>query len=83
MGFHIRDKQTDKAVRELAAKRGVSLTQAVRDAAERELQAMKTDRDKRMAGIRAIQEEMAKYPRTGLKADKAFYDWLSGEEDVC
>lgn len=21
-------------------------------------------------------------PATGLKADKAFYDWLSGEEDV-
>jgi len=27
-----------------------------------------------------IHERMAKYPKTGLKADKAFYDWLSGDD---
>ena len=31
-----------------------------------------------MARARAFS---AKYPPTGEKADKAFYDWLSGEED--
>ena len=30
--------------------------------------------------IRDIQERVAAYPKTGLKADKAFYDWLSGDE---
>jgi antitoxin VapB len=85
MAFHIRDKQTDKAVRELAAKRGVSLTQAVRDAAERELASMVkpskgSDRASLRERIKLIQDDVAQYPRTGLKADKAFYDWLSGDE---
>jgi antitoxin VapB len=31
--------------------------------------------------VRDIQDEIASYPRTGLKTDKAFFDWLSGEED--
>ena len=30
--------------------------------------------------IRDIQERVAAYPKTGFKADKAFYDWLSGDE---
>jgi hypothetical protein len=31
--------------------------------------------------IRALQDEVLSHPPTGLKADKAFYDWLCGEED--
>ncbi len=31
--------------------------------------------------IRALQDEVLSHPRTGLKADKAFYDGLYGEED--
>lgn len=31
--------------------------------------------------IRGLQAEVARYPETGLKADKAFFDELSGDED--
>ena len=33
------------------------------------------------AAVRDIQDRVASYGRTGLVADKAFYDSLSGEED--
>lgn len=79
MAFHIRDERTDQAVRDLAAQRGVSLTEAVRDAVQAEL-AKRKDRRPMLERIRDIQERAAAYPKTGLKADKAFYDWLSGEE---
>ena len=32
MAFHIRDPRTDKVVRQLAARKGVSMTEAVREA---------------------------------------------------
>lgn len=80
MAFHIRDETTDRVVRDLADRKGVSLTEAVRDAVQSEL--AKLDKDKRpmLERIRDIQERAAAYPKTGLKADKAFYDWLSGDE---
>lgn len=80
MAFYIRDERTDEAVRRLAKQRGKTITEVVRDSVEAELakDAAKVPVSEK---IRAIQDEFAKYPKTGLKADKAFYDWLSGEED--
>lgn len=80
MAFHVRDETTDKVVRMLAERRKVSLTQAIREAAEAELARLDAERDTRLAAIREIQDEIARLPKTGLKADKAFYDWLSGDE---
>lgn len=80
MAFHVRDETTDKVVRTLAERRKVSLTQAIREAAEAELARLDAERDTRLAAIREIQDEIARLPKTGLKADKAFYDWLSGDE---
>lgn len=80
MAFHVRDPGTDALVRELARKRGVGLTEAIRLAVAEELKreaAEPTLLDK----IRAIQDEIAKLPRSGLKADKAFFDDLSGDPD--
>ena len=80
MAFHVRDPETDRVVRELARRRGTSLTRAIRDACAREL-------DKRAAELplaerlKPFWDELDKYPRTGLKADKAFYDSLNDEED--
>jgi antitoxin VapB len=80
MAIHIRDPETDRLARELAAKRGIGLTEAVREAVRRELEReeRKLSLWERTADIRA---RIASAPDTGLKADKAFYDWLSGEED--
>jgi antitoxin VapB len=85
MAFHIRDKETDAVVRKLAERRGVSLTKAVHDAALRELQSFPVENiAERRASLASrllpIQQEFAAFKRTGLKADKAFYDSLSDEE---
>jgi antitoxin VapB len=80
MAFHIRDPRADAAVRELAKEKGVSITVAVREAAEREL----AERRKKlplMERIKDITDEVASWPKTGLKADKAFYDSLNDEDD--
>lgn len=79
MPFHVRDPETDTLVRQLAQERGVGLTEAVKLAVRNEL-----ERDPKAAmlqKIRAIQDEVARWPRSGLKADKAFFDELSGDED--
>jgi len=77
MAFHIKDPATDAAVRKLAAERGISLTAAVRLAVENELQRSRRPLIER---INEIAEEYRSYPLTGLKADKAFFDELSGDE---
>ena len=80
MAFCIKDEATDKAVRKLAQRKGKSLTETVREAVEKEL--AKSDRRPLAERIKPIQDALKAYPKTGKKADKAFYDWLSGEEDV-
>ncbi len=85
MAFHIRDAETDRVVRELARRTGLTMTEAVRVSAAHELARLKEQPDanrKRNVreAIRDIQERVAARGKTGLKADKAFYDWLSGDE---
>ena len=77
MAFHIKDPATDAAVRRLAAERGMSLTAAVREAVENEL---KRCRRPLVERIDEITKEYRSYPVTGLTADKAFFDELSGDE---
>jgi antitoxin VapB len=85
MAFHVRDADTDRVVRALATIKGTTLTETIRVAALKELDALtaaEEARDKRpyLEKIKDIQERIAAYPKTGLKADKEFYDWLSDEE---
>ena len=81
MSIYIKDPATDKAVRQLAKLKGVTLTEAIRGAIERALaEEQVRENEDFMAGIRELQARLAKYPKTGHKADKAFFDWLSGEE---
>jgi antitoxin VapB len=77
MAFHVRDKETDKLVRALARRKGVGLTEAVRLAVSNEL-ASAQDQPSLRERLRAIAKDIATYPDTGLKSDKAFYDELSG-----
>jgi antitoxin VapB len=76
MAFHIKDPATDAAVRKLAAERGISLTAAVRLAVEKELE---RGRRPLVERVDEIIRDLEKYPLTGLKADKAFFDALSGD----
>lgn len=81
MAFHVRDKETDALVRRLAVERGVGLTEAIKLAVGNELQRKVDEKTAFMTMIRGFQEEVASWGETGLKADKAFFDELSGDED--
>lgn len=68
-------------MRELARRRGVGLTQAIAQAVEAELARDASSKTSIRDKVRALQAEVASRPRTGLKADKAFFDDLSGQGD--
>ncbi len=85
MAFHIRDPETDRIVRDLASKTGATLTDAVREAAAEKLARVERTLERADARplrerIGDIQDRVAMRGKTGLKADKAFFDWLSGDE---
>ena len=77
MSIYIKDPTTDQNVRKLAALRGQTLTEAINCAVENEL---RIERRKDLpARLNALAERLAQYPNTGLEADKAFYDEMSGD----
>jgi antitoxin VapB len=78
MPLSIRDERTDQLVRELAARRKIGLTEAVRLAVENELRRGERTTPLRER-LRPIQDRIAARPATGLEADKAFYDDLGGD----
>jgi antitoxin VapB len=78
MPLYIKDDATAELVAQLAKKRGVSKQDAVRLAVQAELE--------RIAQAVPLRERIAAWrkdhpmpPPTGQKADKAFFDDLSGE----
>lgn len=80
MAFHIRDPETDRLARELARLQGNGITGAVKSALETKL----ADERKKvplMERIKDITDELNADPDVNFKPDKAFFDWLSGEED--
>ena len=79
MAFHVPDPETDALVRELAEKTRLGITEAVKLAATEALAAREKAREEKLANMRAISDRMARVPRTGLKADKAFFDSLNDD----
>jgi len=78
MPLNIRSEEVNRLADRLALRRGVSKTAAVRLALENELrhaEAAVPLRDR----LRPLQDKVLARPATGLAADKAFYDALSGE----
>ena len=78
MAFHVRDPETDRLVRELAAEEGLGLTEAVKLAVRAKLDANRRE-PSLWEKLKPLQDELARYPKTGLEADKAFYDSLNDE----
>lgn len=78
MAFTIDDPETGAAVRRLARMKGTGLAEAVREACEHEYERVRAETPL-IERLKRIQDEYAKYPKTGLKADKAFYDSLNDE----
>ena len=79
MTIYVKDAMTDSAVRKLAKLRGVSLTAAIHDAVEAQLEATKQNKQSLWDRTKDLRDIIASHPKTGLAADKAFYDDLSGE----
>lgn len=74
----IRNERVATLAAKLAAMRKSSKTDAVRRALENEL--VRIESGKPLAeGLSALQDRVAGRPATGLDADKAFYDELSGD----
>lgn len=82
MAIHVRDPETDALVRRLAQRKGLGLTETIREAVKNELEEgdKKLSLWERTADIRA---RIASYPKTGLEADKAFYDSLYEDDRSC
>ena len=74
MALHIRDPEVDRLVRDLAAARRLSLTDAIKVAVRNELR-----RPPLAERIKPIQDRIKAAGSTGLVADKAFYDSLNDE----
>ena len=81
MAFHVRDAEADTLVRAFARERSVGLTQAIKLAVREAQDAKAAERAQMEAAIREVQDRVAKWPKSGLEADKAFYDSLNDEED--
>jgi antitoxin VapB len=57
MALNIKSRETERVVRELAKRTGLSITEAVHQAVAEKLRAMQTDYDKRLAGLTPAQRE--------------------------
>ena len=76
--LQIRNERVVKLAAKLAAIRRTTKTDAVLQALENEL--ARIEGAKTLAErIQPLQDRIARRPATGLEADKAFYDDLSGE----
>ncbi len=78
MGLSIRDAGTDRLGRALAKRKGIGLTEAVRIAVGAELERLDREPPLRER-VAAIRKSIVARGRTGKRADKAFFDDLSGE----
>jgi antitoxin VapB len=77
--LQIRNRRVVELAAKLAAVRRSTKTNAVLSALENEL--ARIEGEKSLAErLKPLQDRIAKWPLTGLKADKAFFDDLSGEE---
>jgi antitoxin VapB len=74
--LNIRSEEVNQLAEKLASRAGVSKTEAVRLALTNELARRDESLAEFLEKIRPIQDALAAYPKTGLKADKAFYDSL-------
>ena len=78
MPLNIRNEAVNQLAGKLAARTRTTKTEAVKLALENELRRLDAAVPL-LERIRPIQERVQSWPATGLEADKAFYDELSGD----
>ena len=78
MAYNIKDPKTDALIRELARVKGKPILDSIREACENDLQ-----RERRKSPLwdrlLPLVSRIAAVPKSGMKADKAFFDELSGD----
>ncbi len=79
MPLNIRNETVNQLAQKLAARKHISKTHAVKLALENELRRL-DDALPLRERLRPLQERVLARPATGLEADKAFYDELSGNK---
>ena len=77
MPLNIRSEEVNQLAERLAARTCTNKTDAVRMALEHELRRLDEAVPLRER-LRPLQDRVLRRPATGLEADKAFYDELSG-----
>jgi antitoxin VapB len=78
MPLNIRDEEVNRLAADLATQMGVTKTEAVKRALKSQLRLFDKTLPLRER-IRPIVDRVMARPATGLEADKAFYDELSGD----
>ncbi len=78
MPLYIRNEAINQLAIKLAARKHISKTEAVKLALENELRRMDEALPLRER-IRSLRARVLARPATGLEANKAFYDGLSGD----
>jgi len=76
--LNIRNETVNKLAKRLAARKHLTKTDAVRMALENELRRLDEAQPLRER-LRPLQKRVLARPATGLEADKAFFDELSGD----
>ncbi|MBS1168573.1 MAG: hypothetical protein H6R00_4598 [Proteobacteria bacterium] len=77
MGLNIRSEEVNRLATELAEQRKITKTEAVRLALANELERQHEGKSLRER-LEPILARVATYPKTGLPADKAFFDEING-----
>jgi antitoxin VapB len=78
MPLNIRSETVNRLAERLAVRTRMTKTAAVKIALENELQRLDQAIPLRQR-LRPLQDRIRRRPATGLEADKAFYDELSGD----
>ncbi len=78
MPLNIRSDEVDRLASKLAKRKGVTKTEAVRLALQNELRRVE-DAIPLWERLAPLRRKIAAHPDTGLEADKAFFDELSGD----
>jgi len=79
MAFHIKDKETDQALRKLAKLTGKTLTLTIREAVEHEYERERA-RISLIERLKPLQDRFASLSKPGgMPGDKRFFDELSGD----
>ncbi|MDA0369212.1 MAG: type II toxin-antitoxin system VapB family antitoxin [Proteobacteria bacterium] len=86
MSLNIKDEETDRLARELAARSGKSITRAVKDALRAALTSGQPDRSKNrddmLAAITRLQDRIAAMPRRTDKSVQEIMDEMYDEQGL-